>query len=87
MAEYHHAYRIPVVDLSLNGAFLSEELPFHIGQEIHLTVWFTDNEATELEAVVRRVVRGKGLGVEFVRMSAADSARLRNYFLSARRTG
>ncbi len=85
MAEYHHAYQVPVRDLSLSGAFLAEELPFHIGQDIHLTVWLSDNEAIEIEAVVRRAVRGKGLGVEFVRMSEADTARLRKYFYTARR--
>ncbi len=84
MAEYHHAYRVPVRDLSLTGAFLGGELPFHVGQDIHLTVWLSDNEAIEIEAVVRRAVRGKGLGVEFVRMSEADSLRLRGCFYSAR---
>ncbi len=84
MAEYHHAYRIPLCDLSLTGAFLTEELPFHPGQDIHLTVRLNDQEAIEIEAVVRRTVPGKGLGVEFVSMSRADSARLREYFATAR---
>ncbi len=84
IAEYHHAYRIPVRDLSLTGAFLAGELPLHVGQDIHLTVWLSDNEPIEVEAVVRRAVRGKGLGVEFVRMSEASSARLRGCFHSAR---
>ncbi len=84
MAEYHHAYRIPMRDLSLTGAFLAEELPFHAGQDIHLTVRLNDREAIEVEAVVRRRVPGKGLGVEFVSMSRADSARLREYFSIAR---
>ncbi len=84
IAEYHHAYRIPVRDLSLSGAFLAGELPLHIGQDIHLTVWLSDSEAIEIEAVVRRAVCGKGLGVEFVRMSETDTARLRKYFYTAR---
>ncbi len=84
MAEYHHAYRVPVRDLSLTGAFLAGELPFHVGQDIHLAVWLSDSEAIEIEAVVRRAVRGKGLGVEFVRMSEAETARLRKYFYTAR---
>ncbi len=84
MAEYHHAYRIPLCDLSLTGAFLAEELPFHTGQDVHLTVRLNDQEAIEVEAVVRRTVPGKGLGVEFVSMSRADSARLREYFSTAR---
>ena len=82
--EYHHAYRVALRDLSLTGAYLAGDLPFRIGQDIHLTVWLSDNEAIEVEAVVRRAVRGKGLGIEFVRMSEADSARLRGCFYSAR---
>ena len=84
MAEYHHAYRIPLRDLSLTGAFLAEELPFHAGQDVHLTVRLNDQEAIEVEAVVRRRVSGKGSGVEFVSMSRTDSARLREYFATAR---
>ena len=63
MAEYHHAYRIPLRDLSLTGAFLAEELPFHAGQDVHLTVRLNDQEAIEVGAVVRRRVPGKGSGV------------------------
>ena len=69
MAEYHHAYRVPLRDLSLTGAFLVGELPFHVGQDIHLTVWLSNNEAIEVEAVARRADRGKGLGIEFVSLS------------------
>ena len=84
MAEYHHAYRVPLRNLSLTGAYLAGDLPFRIGQDIHLTVWLSDNETIEVGAVVRRAVRGKGLGIEFVRMSEADSLRLRGCFYSAR---
>ena len=84
MAEYHHAYRIPLRDLSLTGAFLTEELPFHVGQDVHLTVRLNDQEAIEVDAVVRRRAPGKGSRVEFVSMSRTDSARLREYFATAR---
>ena len=84
MAEYHHAYRVQLWNLSLTGAYLTGDLPFPLGQEFHLTVWLSDNDAIEVEAVVRRADRGKGLGIEFVRMSKADSLRLRGCFLSAR---
>lgn len=84
LAEYHHAFPLPLRDLSLTGAFLSEELPLHAGQDVHLTIWLTDTEAIEVEAVVRRALQGTGLGVEFVGMSHADSVRLQEYFRTAR---
>jgi len=83
-AEYHHSYRVPLRDLSLIGAFIEDDLPFPVGRHIPLTIWLNDNEAIEVEAVVRRAARGRGLGVEFVRMSEADSARLREFLIAAR---
>ena len=84
LAEYHHAFPLPLRDLSLTGAFLGEELPLHTGQEVHLTIWLSDTESIEVEAVVRRALQGTGLGVEFVGMSHADSIRLQEYFRAAR---
>lgn len=84
MAEFHHAYRIPVRDLSLTGAFLAEDLPFRVGQEVHLTIWLDESQAIEVEAVVRRAPKGKGLGVEFVSLTGPDTARLRDYLHTAR---
>jgi len=84
LAEYHHAYPIRLQDLSPTGAFLVGELSLYVGQEVHLTVWLTDSEAIEVEAVVRRARPGGGLGVEFVGMSHADSLRLQEYFRAAR---
>jgi len=83
LAEYHHAFPLPLRDLSLTGAFLGEELPLHAGQELHLTIWLSETEAIEVEAVVRRALKGTGLGVEFVAMSHADSLRLQEYFRAA----
>lgn len=82
-AEYHHSYRAPVRDLSLTGAFIDDNLPFPVGQPIPLTIWLNDNESIEVEAVVRRAARGRGLGVEFVSMSQADSVRLREFLAAA----
>ena len=82
-AEYHHSYRAPVRDLSLTGAFIDDNLPFPVGQPIPLTIWLNDNEAIEVEAVVRRAARGRGLGVEFVGMSHAGSVRLREFLAAA----
>ena len=84
IAQYHHAFPLPLRDLSLTGAFLGEELPLHVGQEVHLTIWLSETEAIEVEAVVRRALHGAGLGVEFVAMSHADSVRLQDYFRAAR---
>ena len=81
--EYHHSYRAPVRDLSLTGAFFEDNLPFPVGQPIPLTIWLNDNESIEVEAVVRRAARGRGLGVEFVGMSHADSERLREFLAAA----
>ena len=84
-AEYHHSYGAPVRDLSLTGAFIDDDFPFPVGQPIPLTIWLNDNEAIEVEAVVRRAARGRGrgLGVEFVSMSHADSVRLREFLAAA----
>lgn len=83
-AEYHHSYRAPLRDLSLTGAFIDDDLPFPVGRPIPLTIWLDDNVAIEVEAVVRRAARGRGLGVEFVSMSHADSERLREFLVAAR---
>ena len=84
VAEFHHAYPIPIIDLSPVGAFLADELPFSVGQEVHLTLRLGETKAIEVEAVVRRVVKGKGLGVEFVGMSKPDSEQLRKFLMTAR---
>lgn len=84
VAEFHHAYPIPINDLSPVGAFLADELPFSVGQEVHLTLRLGETKAIEVEAVVRRVVKGKGLGVEFVGMSKPDSEHLRKFLITAR---
>ncbi len=84
VAEFHHAYPIPVNDLSPVGAFLAAELPFSVGQEVHLTLHLDESNAIEVETVVRRVVQGKGLGVEFVGMSKPDSEHLRKFLMTAR---
>jgi hypothetical protein len=84
VAEFHHAYPIPISDLSPVGAFLAAELPFSVGQEVHLTLRLGETKAIEVEAVVRRVVMGKGVGVEFVGMSKPDLELLRKILVTAR---
>ena len=84
VAEFHHAYPIPIIDLSPVGAFLADELPFSVGQEVHLTLRLGETREIEVETVVRRVVKGKGLGVEFVGMSKPDSEQLRKFLMTAR---
>ena len=78
--EYHHSYCVPLSDLSRNGAFIEDEMPFFVGQAVPLTIWLDDCEPIEVEAVVRRrSPRQHGLGVEFVGMSARDSEHLRRF--------
>ncbi len=84
VAEFHHAYPVPIIDLSPVGAFLADELPFSVGQEVHLTLRLGETREIEVEAVVRRIVKGKGLGVEFVGMSKPDSELLRKSLMTAR---
>lgn len=81
--EYHHSYRAPLRDLSMTGAFIDDDLPFPVGQPIPLTIWLNENEAIEVEAVVRRASRGRGLGVEFVGMTHADSVLLHDFLAAA----
>ena len=84
MVEYH-SYRAPIRDLSLMGCLIEADLPVPIGQEFPLTILLGSDVKIDVEAVVRRTLHGKGVGVEFVTISQPDSARLREFLSAARK--
>ena len=81
--EYHHSYSAPLRDLSMTGAFIDDDLPFPVGQPVPLTIRLSDSESIEVEAIVRRSTRHRGLGVEFVGISPADAQRLQEFLTAA----
>jgi PilZ domain len=75
-ADFDGSQRITgiVIDISLTGCFLRSLTLVPVGSEVEL---FLDaREEAHSRGVVRRVVPGKGMGVEFVRTSALNFRRL-----------
>lgn len=82
LVEYH-AFRPYLRDIGIGGAFIDDPRPLPLGHKVQLKVWLDDHAPITVEAVVRRVEDWKGMGVEFLRMSKADSARLRAFLISS----
>lgn len=66
-----------VRNLSLTGAFIEDKRPLSKGRVLPVKLWVQPNEAITVNAMVRRVEDGEGMGVEFLGMSDADHTRLR----------
>jgi hypothetical protein len=66
-----------VRNLSLTGAFIEDKRPLSKGRVLPVKLWVLPNEAITVNAMVRRVEDGEGMGVEFLGMSDADHTRLR----------
>jgi hypothetical protein len=64
-----------VRDLSAGGVFIATDSPLAQGLPIHLLFSLPEGEI-RVEGIVRYSTQGFGMGVEFVRMGAADRARL-----------
>ena len=62
-------------DLSLGGVFISTETPLPRDSVVHLLFSLPEGEL-RMEGAVRFSSVGKGMGIEFTRMGAADRARL-----------
>lgn len=77
--------KIHLRELSPMGAFIDDDLGFHVGQSLPLTFWLHEHETEpiEVQAVVRSV-HEHGMGVEFVSLSQADSVRVREFVHAAR---
>lgn len=64
-------------DISLEGLLLETESPLEPGTEFRVRVLLARQAPLEADCVVKRLVPGVGMGVEFLEMSAADRVRLR----------
>ena len=67
-----------IEDLSLNGVFVADPSPLDIGTYIEMELRLGDYRLPA-KGIVRRSMRGKGMGIEFVEMSAEDKRRLKIY--------
>ncbi len=73
-------FRPRVRDLSEGGAFIEDPRPLPRGRMLHLLLRLDQpSRAITLWGMVRRVEEGKAMAVEFLEMSAADKASLRNF--------
>jgi len=64
-----------VRDLSLGGVFISTDAPLPVGSALQLLFALPEGEM-RIHGVVRYSDGHKGMGVEFMKMGAADRARL-----------
>ena len=64
-------------DISLEGMLLETEAPFEPGEEFKARVRLKGEPPLEAECVVKRLVPGIGMGVEFLEMTTGDRVRLR----------
>jgi PilZ domain len=77
-ADFDGSQRITgiVIDISLTGCFLRSLTLVPAGSEIEL--FLDTREEAHSRGTVRRVVPGKGMGVEFIRTSALNFRRLQS---------
>lgn len=66
-----------VLDLSVPGCLLGTGLQLKIGQSLRLKVMFSGGQQFGVSLAVVRWVNGRRAGIEFIRMSEEDQARLR----------
>ena len=64
-------------DISLEGMLLETDSPLEPGTEFKARVRLHGARPLEAECVVKRLVAGIGMGVEFLEMTTGDRVRLR----------
>jgi len=64
-------------DISLEGMLLETDTPLEPGTEFKARVRLHGGPPLEAECVVKRLVAGIGMGVEFLEMTTGDRVRLR----------
>ena len=64
-----------VRDLSAGGVFICTATPISIGTPMQMLFSLPEGEM-RAQGVVRHIVEGEGLGVEFARIGTADTERL-----------
>jgi len=72
-------YRPRIRDISLSGAFIEDSRPVPRGRVLTLHILTSEEPPIKAKAMVRRVEPEAGMGVEFIEMSTADRARLRDF--------
>lgn len=75
--------RRSVRDISLSGAFIEDKHPLPPGQRFQLRFWLGAIEPLVVDAAIRRVEEGEGMGVEFLSMTPADYDHLRAFLHTA----
>lgn len=79
-------FRPRLRNLSQGGVFIEDPRPLPAGRMLRLLIRLTpQTRAISVWGMVRRVEEGKGMGIEFVQISPADRALLRD-FLQAQTT-
>ena len=78
--EGNEARRAFISDVSMNGMFIVTDRPLLIGATCSVRLLL--NPPLTLDCVVRRVVPGKGMGMEFTKPSAAVRSRLEKLITS-----
>lgn len=76
LAEYPN-YISPVRDLSPVGAFIEDRRYLPPGQILSLKLWLDSVTPIAIDAAVRRVEEGRGIGVQFSSLNETDYNRLR----------
>lgn len=73
-------FRPRLRDISQTGAFIEDPRPLPVGRILRLLIRLEpDSRAITVWGMIRRVEVGKGMGVEFVQIGAADRATLRGF--------
>lgn len=65
------------------GAFIEDTHPLPPGQRFQLRFWLGAIEPLVVDATIRRVEEGKGIGVEFLSMTPGDYDHLQHFLHAA----
>jgi hypothetical protein len=78
-----------VLDLSVPGCLLETGLHLKVGQSLRLKLTVASGKPLGITLAVVRWVNGRRAGIEFIRMSKEDQARLRRHagYVEKRRGG
>lgn len=66
-----------VLDLTVPGCLLQTAMPLERGQDVQLLIYLNELRPMRINLGMVRWVSGRTAGIEFIRMSADDQARLR----------
>jgi len=70
--------RVPISDISLRGMFIATRDPLWVGAEF--VARLLSEDPVHLPCVVRQVVPGRGMGVEFQDLTNSSRAKLEKLF-------